>query len=685
MDVLLDFQPFVFSSSTTLGAYVEGLPLTSPIGSMLASHGRIFGLFSLSYPEVFPLDQIGKEILPYFEEIYYKNECLSVHEHLLTSLRETQVFVEKKVLEYGSVDRIEFSLCMGVIWGSVLYVGRFGGGVGLRLYRDTSFGGLFEIDTTSGSSSVASMSGYIQPRDTLCLYNRVVDASHFPLSLSGLNEFNPSVVYSKLTQFFNEPFQNIPSCCVVGLYIQEERVPSVEEEQIIFVDVDSRSSLPDAEEFACDTEFIKAQLDVDSHLKTPSPQRLFSSEASMRGFSSKIIPSFARTRVFPLGKRVMSIFTKQRVFIFGCMLLILFAGFIFIGKDYENRFQAQKQSAVLKSELLPKAQDEYKQGLYYAELNPDRAKNYLQQARQTIAGFTAGGIKDPDVQKLIKDIDTAYGAVTKTYMLGNLSPYFDLSTVNAQNVGTTFSLAGNSLLISDVTHNSVYKVGTETRSASAVIGPNDLDGLIGSEGDDKIAYAISSKKGIVRTEADSSKVVKLLDPSEGWGTLADVQLFGGNLYVLDQTHGQIWKYIPEGNGFGPVRNYISSDVTVDLSDAISFSIDGNVWIGKKSGVIVKLFSGKQDNFSVTGVDGELTNVKAVYTDDGMDYLYILDDVNSRILVVSKKDGSYLSSYMSPDFKNASDMVVDSKNKLLYVLAQQKVFKVEVKESFEKKE
>ncbi len=124
---------------------------------------------------------------------------------------------------------------------------------------------------------------------------------------------------------------------------------------------------------------------------------------------------------------------------------------------------------------------------------------------------------------------------------------------------------------------------------------------------------------------------------------------------------------------------------MDLSDAVSFSVDGNVWIGKKSGGIVKLYSGKQDNFSVTGVDGDLTNVKAVYTDDGMDYLYILDDVNSRILVVSKKDGSYLSSYMSPDFKNASDMVVDTKNKLLYVLAQQKVFKVEVKESFEKKE
>ncbi|MDQ3098316.1 MAG: hypothetical protein M3Q44_01065 [bacterium] len=684
MDILLNFQPFVFSSSATPGKYVEGLPLTSPIGATLASHGRIFGLFSITYPEVFPIDQIAREVFPYFEELYYKNECLSVHEHLISSLRNTQLYIEKKILEYGSVENIDFSLCVGVVWGSVLYVGRFGGTTGFRLYRDSTFGNLFEVDDSSSSSSVVSFSGFIQPSDTVCIYNNEIDTTLFPVSLLGLKDVESTIVYSKLSQYFNDPFQSRASCCVVGFYLDSDRAPSVESERIVFVDIESgnSSAIPDE---GLDTEFIQNELNADSHLKTPVPQRLFSSEASLKGFSSKIIPSFARNNLSYAGKKITASFTKRRVFVLGCMLLLVFVGFILVGRDYENKFREQKQSAALKSELLPKAQENYKQGIYYAELNADRAKNYLVDARAIIAQFDPETLKDPEVQKLIADVDAAYGAVTKTYMLGEIRPYFDLSTVNAEGVGETFSLSSNSLLISDVFHNSVYRVGTDTRSASAIFGPNDLDGLIGAAGTEKIAYGASTKKGIVRTEEQSSQIVRLLEPSGSWGTLSDMQLFGGNIYLLDQTHGQIWKYIPEGNGFGAVRNYISSEVTVDLTDAVSFSVDGNVWIAKKSGDIVKLFSGKQDSFSVTGVDQGLLNARAIFTDPELEYLYILDDINSRIVVVSKKDGNYLSTYSSPVFKNASDVLVDVQSKQLYVLAKQNIFKVELKEAVGVKE
>ncbi len=686
MDTLLNFQPFVFSSASAPGSYVEGLPLTSPVGSVLASHGRIFGLFCITYPEVFPIDQMGREVFPFFEGLYYQGECVSVHGHLLDCVRQTQAFIEKKILEYGNVENIDFSLCIGVVWGSVLYTVRCGGMTGMRLYREATFGNLFETDDSSGSSLAVSLSGYIQPNDTLCLFNRSVDTSHFPLTLGSLKELDSALAYSKLAQYFNEPIQTHPSCCIVGCYVGSDAVPSIEEESIVFAESreeDVTSPLPLTE----DPEFVEKELAVDAALSSPVPERerLFSSEASIRGFSAKIIPSAARGKIAAAGKKITSFFTRRRVFILGCMILLLFAGFIFIGHDYENRFKNQKQTAVLKSEILPQAEEAYKQGLYYAELNPERAKNYLQEARRVISQFDEATLKDPEVQKLSRDIESAYGVVTKTYALTDLSPYFDLSTVNAQAVGERFALTGTALLVADVAHNSVYQVGTETRSASAVIGPNDLDGLIGAEGDKTVTYGVSARKGIVRTQEQSSEVVRLLEPADVWGTLTDVQLFGGNLYLLDQGKAQIWKYIPEGNGFGPVRNYISSDVTVDLSDAVSFAIDGNVWIGKKSGDIIKLFSGKEDTFSVSGVEGDLTNVRAVATDAEIDFLYILDEMNARVVVVSKKDGSYVSTYTSPEFKDASDILIDVAQKQLYVLTKQKIFKVELKENVTKKE
>jgi hypothetical protein len=155
------------------------------------------------------------------------------------------------------------------------------------------------------------------------------------------------------------------------------------------------------------------------------------------------------------------------------------------------------------------------------------------------------------------------------------------------------------------------------------------------------------------------------------------------VYLLDQTRNQIWKYIPEGNGFGPVRNYISSETQINLNSAVSMAIDGNVWVGLSTGEIIKFYSGRKDTFLLGAVDDPLTTIRALYTDEKANYLYVLDGTSGRVVVFLKKDGSYVATYQSEQFKEASDVVVDSEHGQLYLLNKQKIYRVEVREKSEK--
>jgi hypothetical protein len=393
---------------------------------------------------------------------------------------------------------------------------------------------------------------------------------------------------------------------------------------------------------------------------------------------------FSHNGAFRSIKQLLAIFTKNRVFVIGCMFLLLFTGLILAGRDYEQLFKEEKKTDELKLELLPKIEESFKQGQYYAELNPERAKGYLKDARDYLAQFGSEGSTDADVSRLLQAVDDTYAVVTKTYSLKNLSPYFDLTTVNQQATGSRIAISSPWLLVSDGLQNAVYKVGTESRSGVAVIGQSDAEGLISAEGDGAIVYAVS-RRGIVRTQKDESSVISLMGAGSEWGSVVDMQVFAGSVYLLDQSRNQIWKYIPEGNGFGPVRNYISSDESVSLLDAASLAIDGNVWVGLAKGEVLKFYSGKRDNFSLASLEIPIEHLQGIYTDELIDYLYVLDDVTGRVVVFLKKDGSYVATYESEQFKGAGDVVVDAEHLQLYVVNKQSIYRTALREPVGKNE
>lgn len=696
MDILYNFHPFTFGGSSEKGFFCASLPLKTPPSALLATHGRLFGIFTLRYPDIFPLDTIAKEILPYMERAYYERECESPHAHLLKAVTDTQNYLEKRILEVNGVDSSEFSFIGGCVWGSILYVVRCGGGTALRLYRDSTFGALFEINSISGSTAISSMSGYIQTQDVVVLYDSSIDVTLFPLSTTSLAPLDKQVIYSKLTQLFDSVSDKDNVGSISGFYIVSETVPAAEDDRILLADIEEEKDLDMlVHEGGAPVVSVQEAMDLSTVQQIAGNEddvrhegavvgKLLKNQALLGGFRTRF---FSRFRYVHQGtyqrlKSFLAFFSKGRVFVLGCMFLVLFLGLILAGKDYEKKFKVEKETGVLKAELLPKIEEAYKQGQYYAELNPERAKKFLQDAQGYLGQFDASTRAEPEIAKQIKSIDEAFAIVTKTYVFNDISPFFDLTTVNQNAKGVKMALISPSLVVSDGQQNVVYKVGSETRSAVPIIGQEDLNGLISAEGETGVVYAVSAQ-GIVRTQDNDARVLKMRDAGTEWGTITDVQVYGSSVYLLDSGRNQIWKYVPEGNAFGSVRNYISSESEVSLANGVSLSIDGNVWVGMSNGEVIKFFSGKKDVFSLGTLDVPLTSLKAIYSEEESDFLYVLDDTVGRIVVYLKKDGSYVSTYQGEAFKGAADVIADSKGGYLYILRGNLIYRVELREKSEK--
>lgn len=184
------------------------------------------------------------------------------------------------------------------------------------------------------------------------------------------------------------------------------------------------------------------------------------------------------------------------------------------------------------------------------------------------------------------------------------------------------------------------------------------------------------KEGFVWTDAEVAAVTaegvatKLTPPPLSWKSGVDLEVYAGNVYILDSTVNQIWKYVKGGSGYGSATEYFQE--VAAISGATSFAIDGAIYV--LSGNDVQKFSlGKKTDFTLSGIptpNDKLTSAKKIVTASEFARIYILD--GSRI-VAFNKTGKFVKQYALPEGITAADFLVSSDEKKIWVLSDNKVY------------
>jgi hypothetical protein len=204
---------------------------------------------------------------------------------------------------------------------------------------------------------------------------------------------------------------------------------------------------------------------------------------------------------------------------------------------------------------------------------------------------------------------------------------------------------------------STVKDGGKVTGAIKGFGQWEKDAYVWTDGE--IAFVTSD-----------GTVSKLTPPAGGWKDGVDLEVYAGNIYILDSTNNQIWKYVKGSSGYGSATEYFKETATI--TGSTSMAIDGAIYV--LVGNDVQKFSlGKKVDFTLSGIptpNDKLTAAKKIVTASEFARIYILD--GNRIVAVNKT-GKFVAQYALPDGISASDFLVSSDEKKLWVLSDNKVY------------
>lgn len=184
---------------------------------------------------------------------------------------------------------------------------------------------------------------------------------------------------------------------------------------------------------------------------------------------------------------------------------------------------------------------------------------------------------------------------------------------------------------------------------------------------------------IVESQNGQAITMKTDDP-KGWMPGNAISAYLRYLYILSPDNKQIYKYERLTNRYGPPAEY---NVNGDLTGALDMAIDGNVYILKQGGTLLKLFRGETQPFVIRQAPADLLkDATRLYKVTDRNF-YILDPVHARVIVLSDGgttgESSYLKQYVieGEQVGTLKDLYVDADEAHLYVMDESHIYVIDL--------
>lgn len=171
---------------------------------------------------------------------------------------------------------------------------------------------------------------------------------------------------------------------------------------------------------------------------------------------------------------------------------------------------------------------------------------------------------------------------------------------------------------------------------------------------------------------DSLKNIEVSFPDDG-AIIKSLVVYNRRLYTLDALHNQIYRHDAIKTGFGLGKTWLT-DPNHNVKNGVDLATDGDVFVLNSDGSINKFTSGASMPFAIRGLDPALQNGGEIYSYNDLVYLYILDPVVKRLIIL-EKDGKFKSQLTAPELLSPTGLSIDEGSKTAYLLDKGKLYKI----------
>ena len=252
----------------------------------------------------------------------------------------------------------------------------------------------------------------------------------------------------------------------------------------------------------------------------------------------------------------------------------------------------------------------------------------------------------------------------------------DLRSVEAEANASNLAITTNGLfLFAD--NNLVYQLDSENKTLNLVDVSSDAVGTAVASGWDdtnNLIFFLDNRPGLSLFDPDQNILTDM--SADLVGSMPDLEVYARRIYAVSPETEQILRYDRVGYDFGSGTPWIESHKT-SLTDAVSITIDGDVYLLKANGSFVKFDSGNEVTWNIDVIDPALASENArIWSTDTSDFMYVLDPDQKRVLVIRKETGALLVQYYSENFSGLKDFIVDEATGQIYLLSGTQILSIE---------
>lgn len=361
--------------------------------------------------------------------------------------------------------------------------------------------------------------------------------------------------------------------------------------------------------------------------------------------------------------------SSKLLLVLSVSLAVLFGGSLIMLKQKKNEIAKLSQHEILLNSALNK-EKEAQDALIYKD--KDKAKELLMQAKEEANKLIAADVMVAEaknlLEKISEQIDKAEGVtrVKDPLLVADLKdqPINDIFGLN----GTVYSF--------NQSNNFIYSVDEENKTLLKVSEDSSnvghfTKGAINDTSNSLIF--LTDTPGFVEFMLGTRSIDKLeIDMFNYDNDTVDIKTYGDRLYRLIPSQKQILKHTRTIAGYSRGVEWVLSNAS-ELENAVSFAIDGQVYVLKSDGNIIKYLRGIKQELKMPEMQNPLESPTKIYTSDNLDNLYILEPKNKRVVVLDKNSGSLINQYTSDKFDGLKDLYVDEEGQKLYLLTEDNLY------------
>lgn len=610
--------------------------------SQAYSAGRLFAALSLqtdNLPETGDehLNALGKDLISTLESEFFTLENKNL-DSIKQAINTTIARVKPEI-------RISFIVCY--LSDNILYLFAIGGAKAV-LKRGSKIGTVLAGEE---GTEIKSASGYVQEGDVIVLqtkpFQRIISPSTLASSLESdsadeIAETLAPHVHDKaeggassvILIYRKGQLQDIP---VVPMSSDEEDQEPKNEEVKSEEAKDEKPATTEITELSTETQNEPSVSSVDSSENSMSSREIPNLTEPSSPFLADQFP--ARKKKIPLNfnfslfKRFPRGLSHSRKIILTVAVILI--ALIAVSAVLALRNRGASSDKALFASVYEEAKTKYDEGQNLKDLNASLAKQSFNEAKRTLESnkdkFKEGSTEEVQISDLLNKVNTELSA----FSTGENAP--------AKEVDSKLSD-----LLSYEINNSKANYFVENEDSVFF-----LDGTGVSE--------------VSKSDDKKTQIIK-----KSWDEDGGIGLFGSNVYILDRKDG-ILKFVASQSAYSE-SDYFPGDAP-DLSSSSAMAIDGSIFVLFSSGDVKKYTRGKEDTFSISGLEKPLSSPTKIFTNEDAKNLYILD--NGRVVVLDKT-GKFVAAYSAEVIKKAKDFDVDEAGKKIFILSSGKVYQIDLK-------